>query len=512
MSPVAYWKSQEMNPALKAANPEYNGRADLRTHEGQLVELRLEHCAISDLTPIKGMQIKSLHCGHNPLTDLSPLKGMPLETLFVWHTPLFDISVVKSLPLKYFSITNTQVSDLSPLAGLKLETLSMDGSQVTDATPLAGMQIKRMSLTPRRIVKGLEVIRGMESIHGIGLEWHRQMPPAQFWAKYDAGEFGWPPGKAPRPPARAEYDMAYVGGSKVVMFGGDGYWPELKLDDTWEYDTKTHRWTEYTRRGPTPLARSWNAMAYCGGTKLVMFGGHGVGRGRELLQDTWEYDGQARRWTRIDTGGREPQPRNGHALAYLGGSKVLLYGGWTVGGRYLTDTWEYDAATRQWTPITVQGQSPPIRGDFPMAYLSNGRVILFGGSFPAGGLSHRNDTWVYDGAKRTWTKTEAEGETPPPRCDGALAHLAKGKVLLFGGWQDRQDRIFDDTWEYDAQTQIWQLIEIRGPKPARRHIHAMSRAGNGTVVLFGGSSKTDETWEYEAAGRTWQEFRQGQKK
>jgi len=191
-------------------------------------------------------------------------------------------------------------------------------------------------------------------------------------------------------------------------------------------------------------------------------------------------------------------------LAYLGGSKVLLFGGWGRGG-YRTDTWVYDTEADVWHEIMIDGPSPPIRGDFPMSYLEDGRVMLFGGSYPDNGLKHRNDTWLFDAEEEKWLPVEPKGDIPAPRCDGALAFLGAGKALLFGGWQDRKDRIFNDTWEFDLKIRTWKMVALKAPKPARRHIHAMSRAGDGLVVLFGGSSETNETWEYLAATQTWKQ-------
>ena len=46
--------------------------------------------------------------------------------------------------------------------------------------------------TPKNITKGLDVIRQMKSLKTIGTRWDDRFPPAEFWKKYDAGEFGKP--------------------------------------------------------------------------------------------------------------------------------------------------------------------------------------------------------------------------------------------------------------------------------------------------------------------------------
>ncbi|MHC4202630.1 MAG: Kelch repeat-containing protein, partial [Planctomycetota bacterium] len=306
-----------------------------------------------------------------------------------------------------------------------------------------------------------------------------------------------------RPSPRSEFAAAYAGGTRLVMFGGDGYTEGRKLGDTWEYDSRTHRWTQYEQRGEKPSPRSWPAMAYAGGTKVVMFGGH-VGRGKGFVGDTWEYDVETHAWERVRPEGDGPSARGGHALAYLGGAKVLMFGGFNFGApekRY-TDTWEYDAAARAWRKISTRGKTPPVRGDYDMAWAGENRAVLFGGSYPAGkGLRHRADTWQYDATTQTWQEVAAPG--PKGRCDHAMAGLGDGKILLMGGWQDRKDAIFRDVWEFDAARGAWREIERDGISPSRRHIHVMARAGKSKVVVFGGSSRTDETWEYSRAKRKW---------
>jgi hypothetical protein len=104
--------------------------------------------------------------------ELSPLSGLPLTKLWCSRTP---------------------VSDLSPLKALPLLELFCDSTKVTDLTPLEGMRLQALVFSPKDCAKGIEVIRQMKSIEKIaatsdqhGAPW---MPAAEFWKKYDAGEF-----------------------------------------------------------------------------------------------------------------------------------------------------------------------------------------------------------------------------------------------------------------------------------------------------------------------------------
>ncbi|HEX3726536.1 MAG TPA: hypothetical protein VHV08_09855 [Pirellulales bacterium] len=137
---------------------------------------------LADLSPLAGMKLETLYCGGNRVSDLSPLGGMPLSALFCG---------------------DTQVSDLSPLRGMPLARLSFHHTQASDLSPLAGMPLTEIAFTPANITKGLDIIRQMKSLKAIatGKAAMDKLPPAEFWKRYDAGEFGKPATPAPQPAA-----------------------------------------------------------------------------------------------------------------------------------------------------------------------------------------------------------------------------------------------------------------------------------------------------------------------
>jgi hypothetical protein len=97
---------------------------------------------------------------------------------------LADSGVIAPGKLENFFPPNdsTAVSDLSPL--------------VSDLSPLKGMALKEITFSPKQIAKGIELIRAMNSLQGIGITWDQIRPAAEFWRKYDAGEFGKPDSNA----------------------------------------------------------------------------------------------------------------------------------------------------------------------------------------------------------------------------------------------------------------------------------------------------------------------------
>jgi Leucine-rich repeat (LRR) protein len=124
----------------------------------------------------------------NQFQNPPPLKSLKLEVLCLNGDVLPDLEVLRDMPLTELWIPgNKRVSDLSPLRGKKLKELVIDGTQVRDLTPVSGMPLKMLYMynTPVTDVRPLE---GME-LEELGFTRRPETPPAEFWKKYDAGEF-----------------------------------------------------------------------------------------------------------------------------------------------------------------------------------------------------------------------------------------------------------------------------------------------------------------------------------
>jgi formylglycine-generating enzyme required for sulfatase activity len=93
--------------------------------------------------------------------------------------------------LTHLHFDNTQVGDagLAYFKGVRLTVLSIDHTGITDLTPLQGMLLEEIRLTPKNITKGLDILRDMKSLKSIGIDWDQFWPAAEFWERYDKGEF-----------------------------------------------------------------------------------------------------------------------------------------------------------------------------------------------------------------------------------------------------------------------------------------------------------------------------------
>jgi eukaryotic-like serine/threonine-protein kinase len=93
--------------------------------------------------------------------------------------------------LTNLTLNGTKVSNagLAHLKGTPRKILWIHQTGITDLNPLQGMPLEDIRLTPKNITRGLDMLRDMKSLKTIGISWEQSWPAAEFWARYDKGEF-----------------------------------------------------------------------------------------------------------------------------------------------------------------------------------------------------------------------------------------------------------------------------------------------------------------------------------
>lgn len=166
-----------------------------------------------------------------------------------------------------------------------------------------------------------------------------------------------------RPPHRAQMAMWYDPlQQKVILYAGVGRGSvnerATRYSDMWAFNGTG--WTKLNVT-ETPGMRFGPQVAVNAATgKALLFGGLKA----ELIpedpdedafvqfftNDTWEWDGAASRWTRLegDTTTREPDVRENGSIAWDPvGSRLVMFGGY-AGGFYRSDVWEWTG--QDWVP------------------------------------------------------------------------------------------------------------------------------------------------------------------
>jgi serine/threonine protein kinase len=166
-------------------NPQITDLQPLRGME--LSRLDLMNCVgLRDLSELHGMKLTALNLHYcRQVHDLTPLEGLPLTWLDVGGCPLPDLTALKGMKLTSLNLLGCSgLRDLAPLKGMPLAELVLsDCRHLRDLTPLAEMNLKVIRLPPE-VDKGMDALRGRKSLTRIN-----DLPAAEFWRRYDRGEF-----------------------------------------------------------------------------------------------------------------------------------------------------------------------------------------------------------------------------------------------------------------------------------------------------------------------------------
>jgi len=187
-----------------------------------------------------------------------------------------------------------------------------------------------------------------------------------------------------------------------------------------------------------PRPRGWHSCTHLG-QWVVLFGGFRYKRGKvpqpfgpattkedvEYLSDLVIFDTIARSWHASPRREHSPGGRYGHAAAAIDDDRMLIYGGRSGGGRFLSDTWIYTLTTDEWLALEINSASPPPSPRvFSSAAPHAGLVYLFGGT---DGVDNFGDLWIFRPEEMRWERTVAVGMPPSPRYGHKLIAIREGK-------------------------------------------------------------------------------------
>ena len=163
----------------------------------RLTNLKLDYCPeIVDIDIIKNSRLEILNLnGCKKIKNFTPLKGHPLKKLYLGFTQFSnkDMTLLRGMKLEDLSLLATSISDISVLAGMPLKFLRIDKCKnLKDLSSLKNCnQLETILLQPKYINKqSMEMLRKMKHLKFIGvIDQEQQQPAAEFWKKYDAGEY-----------------------------------------------------------------------------------------------------------------------------------------------------------------------------------------------------------------------------------------------------------------------------------------------------------------------------------
>lgn len=236
---------------------------------------------------------------------------------------------------------------------------------------------------------------------------------------------------------------------------------------------------ETTGEAPTPRRGHSATLLF---SKLYIFGG--VGEDRRRLNDLFVLDCETLAWSRPETSGDVPDPRDGHTMTLVG-NKLMVFGGWN-GRDYFSDVSSLDPKGGVWQRLNVSGIQPTGRKGHTTTLVNGTKLYVIGGHC----LERRtNDLFILDTASLHWTQPEAKGNLPSPRSNHT-ALILDNKIFVFGGFT-KGSRPLIDFRSLDTGFFNWSLPAVNGKEPdltRARGAHAVCVVGP-KVFFFGGQGE-----------------------
>jgi hypothetical protein len=321
---------------------------------------------------------------------------------------------------------------------------------------------------------------------------------------------------------RRERFLLFGGGR--TYFEGAGEWVLDPVGDTWEWGGEV--WELVAAEDPAgeaaPSARLGHAMAldpWRG--RLILFGGFD---GAARLGDTWEWDGGARAWRRLELPGPTPPARDAHVMVTdPWRRRIFLLGGCADGPceEPLTDVWEWDGEAGRWRDRTPSGSGPSPRIGQGLSYDPVGHgLLVFGGARCLRSQDYRTtqcaerrrDVWSLDPDADAW---QALGDLPVELAGRALPTMVSltpyGLEWLTGGVQSLHASHLarGDVWTGHRDAE-WRLRgpELEPPGPSVSELSSLAFDPISEAVwAHGGRAEgagfTPDTWTWDGRGWTW---------
>ena len=270
---------------------------------------------------------------------------------------------------------------------------------------------------------------------------------------------------------RSSATATLLGNGKVLVAGGgQSAGDSTPLASTELFNPVTGT---FSAAASLTVPRKYHTATMLSNGKVLLTGGFNMSSGR--LASAELYDPATGTFTAT---GSMATARYSHTATLLGNGKVLVAGGYINMGPPdfldLTASAElYDPATGT---FTATGSMPAARYSHTATLLSNGKVLVTGGSSSFGNNASANAA-LYDPAAGTFTAT---GSLTQARMWQTATLLGNGKVLIAGGYDGSS--VLSSAELYDPATGTFSAT---GSMTLTRYLHTATQLNNGEVLIVG---------------------------
>ncbi|CAB5186516.1 unnamed protein product [Rhizophagus irregularis] len=248
---------------------------------------------------------------------------------------------------------------------------------------------------------------------------------------------------------------------------------------------KQSPWSQKTLSISNPFPRYGHSINQSGiNDQLYLFGGVSNGR---VTNDIFMIETNTLNVCGLMTTGDIPPPRSFHTQVNIG-NNMIVFGGLPMNPIEKPDNNIYilNTDTKQWYKPPIQG-NPNVGRFAHSATVIGSKMYIFGGQSDGYFL---NDLFAFDLQSLNYGVAQWEFITPlndpPAGRSGQTICAYNDKIYIFGGTDG--DKYYNDTWQYDIQTNAWSELSCIGYIPAPRKNHGAALIDD-IIYIFGGKGQ-----------------------
>lgn len=248
---------------------------------------------------------------------------------------------------------------------------------------------------------------------------------------------------------------------------------------------------------PTSIeTRFGHSMVTLGDGRIALFGGENIGG--DLFNDLVTFADSDWSVQISDNQQDSPEARFGHSMAYLSDGRVALFGGENVEGNLMNDLVFFDGD--KWVPEVPSNQPPAGRVYHGSCVLEDDRIIVVGGETATDLYS--KEIWIYDPTSKDWSR----GTDAPVGFQGTATADHNNKVYMLGGWETGRIYYYDvvqDNWDHFTPAGNYPPNQRNYPIVAPFGDKVYFGGGLGYDPNIGGQAIHDDFWIWDFASLSW---------
>lgn len=287
----------------------------------------------------------------------------------------------------------------------------------------------------------------------------------------------------------------------------------------WEFNPDSMEWRMLKSTNTPSFSQRHSHTCISYNNKLFIYGGKAKSNSYVMFPDLEVYDLSTNLWSMPSSGSGMVKPRKNHVCCQIG-NQMIVHGGITEEGIYLSDTFSLNLETSKFMPLMVvdNGLMPerawhcssvlaPIDIIYSVknhlySYENSKRKMnyqpgfyIFGGKMNDQQLT--NEVWLLPIGRKPceWLKIPTEGQPPSPRYMATMNFYEEANLLIIHGGRSissvNDEMTLGDTYVLHMQRYQWNLVDFSFPNEFYRTFPRFGHTSflyTDKLVIFGGSN------------------------